>query len=818
MNSGRFLTFLLFSSAFMMTAVILQNYLMPDPQEDVAQQVEVGDGAPQVENNTEKTDDGNSTPASREVAGQPAGASPVEETEAQTAPVETPTRTSSDEFVTMGSLNPDGLDRYLVTINKLGGTISRVELNVRDADGRYTYRDLIWEGGYIGCLDPVDTPEGVRVRTVGEGTPASVAGVMVGDLILSVDEEPITSADDFEDYLESRTKPGSLVKISVKRDGTEKQFEIGLTEKPIQVIRPEPGLVDDQFDFPESFILSLVKPGAIDEAWPELDRDMIDANWEVSKLTENLVELKFELSEAKLNELGYQGPITVFKRYKMPEVPVDAPADLTSRTFHLNLEVEIKNGSNQSQQLAYKMDGPTGLTAETWWYANKIHGRQTAIGYIAGARDVVGANGVNSYVFYGCPEIVKGAQKTITQVDYICDPGNNDVRARELKWVGVDSHYFNVSMIPNVKPGEPFMTNSVWAYVNSRRGELPEIPKNARLQKLVDCTFQMVAPADLAPGGSLIKSFDVFIGPKDPVVLKQYGLSDVRTFGWFSWCSIVLLKVLHFFYLLTFKTSYGLAIILLTVLVRSLMIPLSRKAALNAQMMQHLQPQMKEIADKYKDDMEKRAAAQRELYQKYKFNPFGGCFMMFFQLPVFYGLYKALNVDIALRDQPLIPGMQWCSNLAAPDQLFYWENWMPAVLAAPTGWLGPYFNILPILTMILFIAQQKLFTPPPTDDQQKMMQKMMTFMMIFMGVMFFKVAAGLCIYFITSSLWGIIERKLLPKPVLDTDKLALDGGNTRALKKQLKAEAAKTEKRDSEAEARRSRNAERKKKLKQRGN
>jgi YidC/Oxa1 family membrane protein insertase len=817
-NSGRFLTFLLFSSAFMMTAVILQNYLMPDPQEDVAQQVEVGDGAPQVENNTEKTDDGNSTPASREVAGQPAGDAPVEETEAQTAPVETPTRTSSDEFVTMGSLNPDGLDRYLVTINKLGGTISRVELNVRDADGRYTYRDLIWEGGYIGCLDPVDTPDGVRVRTVGEGTPASVAGVMVGDLILAVDEEPITSADDFEDYLESRTKPGSLVKISVKRDGTEKQFEIGLTEKPIQVIRPEPGLVDDQFDFPESFILSLVKPGAIDEAWPELDRDMIDANWEVSKLTENLVELKFELSEAKLNELGYQGPITVFKRYKMPEVPVDAPADLTSRTFHLNLEVEIKNGSNQSQQLAYKMDGPTGLTAETWWYANKIHGRQTAIGYIAGARDVVGANGVNSYVFYGCPEIVKGAQKTITQVDYICDPGNNDVRARELKWVGVDSHYFNVSMIPNVKPGEPFMTNSVWAYVNSRRGELPEIPKNARLQKLVDCTFQMVAPADLAPGGSLIKSFDVFIGPKDPVVLKQYGLSDVRTFGWFSWCSIVLLKVLHFFYLLTFKTSYGLAIILLTVLVRSLMIPLSRKAALNAQMMQHLQPQMKEIADKYKDDMEKRAAAQRELYQKYKFNPFGGCFMMFFQLPVFYGLYKALNVDIALRDQPLIPGMQWCSNLAAPDQLFYWENWMPAVLAAPTGWLGPYFNILPILTMILFIAQQKLFTPPPTDDQQKMMQKMMTFMMIFMGVMFFKVAAGLCIYFITSSLWGIIERKLLPKPVLDTDKLALDGGNTRALKKQLKAEAAKTEKRDSEAEARRSRNAERKKKLKQRGN
>ena len=90
--------------------------------------------------------------------------------------------------------------------------------------------------------------------------------------------------------------------------------------------------------------------------------------------------------------------------------------------------------------------------------------------------------------------------------------------------------------------------------------------------------------------------------------------------------------------------------------------------------------------------------------------------------------------------------------------------------------------------------------------------------MVFMGVMFFKVAAGLCIYFITSSLWGIIERKLLPKPVLDTDKLVLDGGSTRASRKQLKVEAANTEKRDTEAEARRMRNAERKKKLKQRGN
>jgi len=90
---------------------------------------------------------------------------------------------------------------------------------------------------------------------------------------------------------------------------------------------------------------------------------------------------------------------------------------------------------------------------------------------------------------------------------------------------------------------------------------------------------------------------------------------------------------------------------------------------------------------------------------------------------------------------------------------------MPEILADPAnGWLGPYFNILPVITCCLFLVQQKLFTPPATDEQSAMQQKMMKFMMIFMGVMFFRVASGLCLYFIASTLWGIMERKLLPKP------------------------------------------------------
>jgi YidC/Oxa1 family membrane protein insertase len=192
--------------------------------------------------------------------------------------------------------------------------------------------------------------------------------------------------------------------------------------------------------------------------------------------------------------------------------------------------------------------------------------------------------------------------------------------------------------------------------------------------------------------------------------------------------AIPLSWLLHFFESLPL-VNYGLAIILLTVLVRSAMMPLSRKAAKNAQMMQELAPEMKRIAEKYKTDMEKRGVAQRELFAKHNYNPFGGCLLMFVQLPIFIGLYRALSVDIELLQAPLIPGFWWCSNLAGPDMLWYWEPYLFAFFADPgTGWLGPFFNVLPIVTIVLFLVQQKMFMPPATDEQTRMQQQMMKYM------------------------------------------------------------------------------------------
>ena len=738
---------------------------------------------------------------------------------------------SDPAFIKLGSLNPDGSDRFLVTVNQNGGTLHRVELNFRDSDGKIRYRDLDTKGGYLGSFNTVENSNQITVVAVGRHTPASIAGLQKGDILKSVNIEgdneiPPVGREDFEQWLSDNTEPGDTIQLHVLRNGAPKTLTAKLDEKPVSILRPESKLVDPNFNFPESFIFSLIKPGERDKRWLDLDGAMREGRWEVTdNTTDQMVELKFEIPEANLKTLEIEGPITVYKRYRLPKIGEEDIHNIDSRTFHIVMDIEVKNDGAEDADLAYELHGPTGVTAETWWYANKIHGRQSAVFYTAGARDVVGGSATNSYIFWGRPEIVEDAKSSTPKPKQICDRYSDIPEDRQLRFAGVDSHYFNVSMLPEVSDGDYFNADSVVAYPVNRLGDLPEFPKEAALQKLIPCTFQMVTSAKIPAGESYQQSFDLFCGPKDIEALQHYGLSDTRTFGWFGWCSMVLLQVLHFFYWITFKTSYGLAIIMLTVMVRMLMIPFSRKAALNAQMMQHLSPQVKEINEKYGSDLEKKSAATQALYKKYKFNPLSGCFMMFFQLPIFYGLYKALNVDIALRDQPFIPGIQWCSNLAAPDQFLNWQSWMPSWIASETGYLGPYLNILPILTMFLFILQQKLFTPPATDDQQKMMQKMMMFMMLFMGFMFFKVPSGLCLYFITSSLWAVIERKLLPKPKLDTDRFSdLDGGDdkppakpTRAEKRQQASTMKEEAERMTQAEELRKTKADRKKRLKKRG-
>jgi YidC/Oxa1 family membrane protein insertase len=247
--------------------------------------------------------------------------------------------------------------------------------------------------------------------------------------------------------------------------------------------------------------------------------------------------------------------------------------------------------------------------------------------------------------------------------------------------------------------------------------------------------------------------------------LTDYGTTGfTRSIGWTAllvFCTNLmhwLLGLLH-----TIVPVYGLNIILLTVLVRGLMFPVSRKQALLSLRMQELAPEMKKLQEKYKNDAQARTQATMDLYRRHGVNPMGGCLPLLLQMPVFLGLYYALQESIFFRLAPFL----WIDNLAAPDMLFWWGQNIPWISEPANlggiGYLGPYFNVLPGVAVALMLVQQKMMTPPPTDDQQASQQKIMKIMMVVIGFLFYKVAAGLCIYFIASSLWGVAERKLLPK-------------------------------------------------------
>lgn len=216
--------------------------------------------------------------------------------------------------------------------------------------------------------------------------------------------------------------------------------------------------------------------------------------------------------------------------------------------------------------------------------------------------------------------------------------------------------------------------------------------------------------------------------------------------------------------------NYGICIILLTLMVRALLYPISRRQALSTRNMQEkmkaLAPELKVLKEKHKEDFKAFSQAQHELYRKHNVNPLAGmtgCLPILAQMPIFMGLYYCLQESIHFRLAPFL----WMVNLSAPDMMIWWGQNIPWI-SDPTSqggflYLGPYFNLLPAVSIALQLVHMRQTMPPPTDEQQEMQQKMTKYMMIFMFVLFYKFASGLCLYFIVSSTWGMIERKMLPK-------------------------------------------------------
>src|SRR5262249_51833539 len=146
--------------------------------------------------------------------------------------------------------------------------------------------------------------------------------------------------------------------------------------------------------------------------------------------------------------------------------------------------------------------------------------------------------------------------------------------------------------------------------------------------------------------------------------------------GWnklLVWCTNLMHWVLGLLHTYVMPWSYGLCIIMLTVLVRGMMFPLSRKNALMSMRMQALAPEIKKLQEKYKNDRQALGMAQMQLYRKHGINPLGTCWVLLLQMPIFLGLYYALQESVDFR----LSSFLWIENLAAPDMLLRWGSSIP---------------------------------------------------------------------------------------------------------------------------------------------
>ena len=664
-------------------------------------------------------------------------------------------------YIGLGSLDPESDARALVTLSTSGGSIVRLELNSPQ------YQDIQDKGGYLGHLIGRPHSQGWEVQYVGRGTPAEKAGLRAGDVIgratLGNKDQAVGRLDDLESLLEA-SKVGESLQLDVIRHGKPPAtLLVTLTPRPLEIMRPEMGsqpLAGFEMGLhdPFSLLLTLSRiddteklPGERSIAGAELR----DIQWNVKYQDALAVEFELPLPDYAL---------VLTKRFELARVPPEQHDNPDYKAYHVMVEITVKNRGPEAREIAYLLDGPTGMPVEGWWYSRKI-GRTWSGG---GLRDVAAHSLRDGANLIGTAQILE--EESASEDDPSVNLQLASGEPNPLAYIGVETQYFAAILIPLAEE------NDESQQYKSYRGIVvgDRHPDKAKLY-LTNVTSQVASVTHRIGAGETVRQkFQFFTGPKKRSLLEQYdvpgfpqpvNLSELIYYGWAIWGLFArpLTDVLNFFYGII--PNYGVAIILLTVLVRLCMFPLSRKQALNAQKMQELQPEIKKITEKYKGDMEKRSKALQELYRKHHYNPLAGCLPLFIQMPIFIGLYRALMTDVALRQAPLVSkAFPWADNLAAPDMLLRWDHLIPIpFLTAATGWLGPYLNILPLITVFLFILQQKLFMPPPTDEQSAMQQKIMKYMMVFMGFLFFKVPSGLCLYFIVSSLWGIGERKFLPK-------------------------------------------------------
>jgi YidC/Oxa1 family membrane protein insertase len=302
--------------------------------------------------------------------------------------------------------------------------------------------------------------------------------------------------------------------------------------------------------------------------------------------------------------------------------------------------------------------------------------------------------------------------------------------ADKILWSAVSNQYFATILAPQETEGK-----QVWATPLNFPTDDGQPPIRA-------IQGAMEIPAFTLPSGeSKTVVFNIYAGPKEFNRLAKLpnDQADIMNFGWAKWVSEILLVVMNTLY--GWVGSYALAIIIMTIIIRSMLWPLQNAATKSMRKMAKLSPIMNELREKYKDDPQRMNQETMKLYKEYGVNPFGGCLPMLVQIPIFFGFYGMLDKSIELRNSSFL----WVRDLSQPDTVFH------------IG--GIPINILPLVMAATQLWQMSI-TPKTGDPAQ---QRMFLFMPLIFLFICYNYASGLALYWTVQNLFFVAQMYLTRK-------------------------------------------------------
>ncbi len=321
----------------------------------------------------------------------------------------------------------------------------------------------------------------------------------------------------------------------------------------------------------------------------------------------------------------------------------------------------------------------------------------------------------------------------------------------------------------DITADEPFVAENKggWIGITDKYWQAVLVPDQAQTstmrfdRKGDDYVASMTGQTEtIAPGASLTRETRLFAGAKELSLINAYEEKGIPRFdlsidfGWYYFLTKPFLYFLGFLYSLV--GNMGVAILIFATLLRIALLPIATKSYESMAKMKKIQPKIKALQERFKDNKQQLQIEMMNLYKRDKVNPASGCLPLLIQIPIFFALYKVLSVSILMRHAPFFG---WITDLSAPDpsSVFTAFGYLPWPIP---GILN--IGIWPILMGLTMFVQQRLNPSPTTDENQKIMMNMMPFIFTFLMGNF---AAGLVIYWTWSNILSIAQQKYVMKKV-----------------------------------------------------